>query len=135
MNEHRRNLTIGVLSQRSGVKVETIRYYEREGLIPEPPRSEGGHRQYSDDHLRRLVFIRRSRELGFRLEEVRTLLGLVNRGYSCGQVKTLTLQHLTSIRRKITDLQKLEKTLAEVSSRCEGGAVPECPIIDALFEG
>ena len=127
-------LTIGGLSERAGVNIETIRYYERSGLMPDPPRTEGGHRLYRHAHLKRLVFIRRSRELGFSLEEIRVLLGLVDGGdYTCGEVKVLTDIHLVAVRRKIADLRKLEKTLKSISSRCEGGTVPECPIIDALF--
>lgn len=135
MSEKRQALTIGALSKRAGVNIETIRYYERSGLMPEPPRSEGGHRLYSRDHLKRLAFIRRSRELGFSLEEIRALLRLVDGGdYTCGEVKALTDRHLKEVRQKIADLQRLEKTLGEISSQCEGGAVPECPIIEALFD-
>ena len=124
---------IGKLSRRGGCKIETIRYYERVGLVPEPPRTEGGHRLYDDGHLRRLVFIRRSRDLGFSIEEVRGLLSLVDGGeYTCGEVKEITVEHLRTIRKKIADLRRLEKTLAEISAKCEGGAVPECPVIDAL---
>lgn len=124
---------IGPLSERSGVKVETVRYYEREGLLPEPPRTSGGHRSYDESHLRRLTFIRRARELGFSMAEIRDLLALVDGGsYTCGEVKTMTMDHAKSIRRKIADLRRMEKTLLDISSRCEGGALPECPIIDAL---
>ena len=128
-------LTRGVIAARTGVNIETVRYYERIGLLPEPPRSEGGHRLYTEDLLRRLNFIRRCRELGFPVQEVRALLSLVDGGdYSCGEVRELTLRHLEDVRAKIADLRRLERTLAEVSSQCEGGAVPDCPIIDALLE-
>ncbi len=130
-----RRLTRGKLSKLTGCNIETIRYYERIGLLPEPPRSAGGHRLYAEDHLKRLVFIRRCRELGFSIEEVRAFLALVDGGkYTCGEVKTLTLHHLQSIRQKIADMRRLERTLAEMSAKCDGGTVPECPIIDALFE-
>ncbi len=126
--------TIGALSKGTGCHIETIRYYERIGLMPKPPRSPGGHRLYEDDHLRRLTFIRRSRELGFTLEEVRGLLRLVDGGsYTCAEVKTLTLDHAAEVRRKVADLRKLERVLADMAAECEGGEVPECPIIDALF--
>lgn len=129
----RGTMGIGKLSSRGGCKIETIRYYERIGLVPEPPRTEGGHRLYDHAHLRRLVFIRRSRDLGFSIEEIRGLLGLVDGGdYTCGEVEEIMVEHLRSIRKKITDLRRLEKTLKDISSKCEGGTVPECPIIDAL---
>ena len=127
--------TSGELAERVGVNTETIRYYEREGLLPSPPRTSGGHRSYSHDHLKRLTFIRRSRELGFAMADIRDLLALVDGGtYTCGEIKALALEHADSVRRKVADLRRMEKTLRRVSSECEGGAMPECPIIDALFE-
>ena len=126
--------TIGALSKGTGCHIETIRYYERIGLMPKPPRSPGGHRLYEEDHLRRLTFIRRSRELGFTLEEVRGLLRLVDGGsYTCAEVKTLTLDHAAEVRRKVADLRKLERVLEAMAAECDGGEVPECPIIDALY--
>ncbi len=126
--------TIGALSRGTGCHIETIRYYERIGLMPKPSRSPGGHRLYEDDHLRRLTFIRRSRELGFTLDEVRGLLRLVDGGsYTCAEVKALTLDHAAEVRRKVADLRKLERVLADMAAECEGGEVPECPIIDALY--
>ena len=128
-------MRIGELAQICNCPVETIRYYEKIGIFPIPPRTEGGHRIYSEIHLKRLVFIRRSRDLGFSLEEIRALLRLVDGGENtCGQVQEITVHHLDNIRRKIVDLKKLEKILAKISSQCEGGVVPECPILDALFE-
>lgn len=130
-----RPLTIGALSQRTGCKVETIRYYERIGLLPAPPRSEGGHRLYREDHLRRLTFIRRSRQLGFTLDEVRGLLAMVDSEvFTCGQIKAVTLDHLDEVRRKLADLAKLERVLTDIAARCDGGSRPECPIVEALFE-
>ncbi|MBA3562581.1 MAG: helix-turn-helix domain-containing protein [Gammaproteobacteria bacterium] len=129
-----RDFSIGELSRRSGVNIETIRYYERIGLLPPPPRTEGGHRLYPDNHLKRLVFIRRSRELGFTLDEIRNLLGLVEGGYTCGEVKDAAFTHLKDIRRKIADLRRMERTLTETAARCEGGDAPDCPIMDSLFE-
>ena len=127
-------VTIGVLSKRTLCNIETIRYYERVGLLPPPPRSPGGNRLYGGDHLKRLTFIRRSRELGFTLNEVRTMLALVDGGdYTCAEVLTIATEHLQDVRSKIKDLKKLERTLAGVVSQCTGGAVPECPIVDALF--
>jgi MerR family transcriptional regulator, mercuric resistance operon regulatory protein len=126
-------LTIGALSKRTGVNIETIRFYERVGILPKPPRSAGGHRIYGQDQLMRLSFVRRSRELGFSLDEVRGLLQLVDGGRcTCAEVKAITLDHLADIRRKIADLRRLEHTLAEVAARCRGGRVPDCPVIEAL---
>jgi MerR family mercuric resistance operon transcriptional regulator len=130
-----RHFGIGALSEQTGVNIETIRYYEREGLMPAPPRTSGGHRSYSEDHLKRLTFIRRSRELGFSMAEIRGLLALVDeRSYTCGEVKAFTLEHTESVRSKISDLQRMEKMLVEIASGCEGGTVPDCPIIDALLD-
>jgi len=128
-------LSIGLLSTQTNCKVETIRYYEKIGIFPKPPRTEGGHRVYSENHLKRLVFIRRGRELGFSLEDIRALLKLIDGGANtCQQVEAITLHHIGNIHQKILDLKKLEKILAKISSQCEGGVVPECPILDALFE-
>jgi MerR family mercuric resistance operon transcriptional regulator len=105
--------TIGALSKRTGVNIETIRFYERVGILPRPPRSAGGHRIYGQDQLMRLGFVRRSRELGFSLDDVRGLLRLVDGGrYTCAEVKAITLDHLANIHRKIADLRRLEETLA-----------------------
>ena len=126
------DLTIGGLSAGTGVKVETIRYYERIGLLPVPMRNAGGRRLYGAEDLKRLTFIRRSRELGFALSEARELLGLLDRGYTCAQVKALTVGHLQDVRDKIVDLQRLERSLADLAERCDGGDLSDCPIIDAL---
>ncbi len=127
-------MKIGQLSGQADCKVETIRYYERIGLLPEPTRSEGGYRIYSESHLQRLVFIRRSRELGFTIEEIRALLSLVEgQDFTCQDVRAITVAHVANIQQKIVDLKKLEKTLMTIASQCAGDATPECPIIDALF--
>ncbi len=126
-------LTIGALSRCTGCNIETIRFYEKRGLVPAPPRTEGGHRVYDWSHLRRLGFIRRSRDLGFTLDEVRALLRLADRDHTCAEVQTLALGHLASVRRKIADLQRLERTLSETADRCVGGNAPDCPILEALF--
>ena len=123
----------GSASERTGVNIETIRYYEKIGLVPPPPRSEGGHRVYSDPHLKRLVFIRRSRELGLTLDEIRNLIGLVEGGYTCGEVHGAALAHLKTIRGKIADLKRMERTLADTAAQCERGDAPDCPIVDILF--
>ena len=126
---------IGALSRQSGVKIETIRYYERIGIMPPPPRSQSGYRLYESHHLRRISFIRKSRQLGFSLEEIRGLLALVDEhAYSCAQVQALTQNHLETTRRKIADLQKLEGVLGDMVAQCDGGLVPDCPVIDILFD-
>ncbi len=128
-------LTIGAVSRRTGVNIETIRFYERVGMLPKPPRSAGGHRIYGHEQVMRLGFVRRSRELGFSLDEIRGLLHLVDGGrYGCAEVKAITLDHLADVRRKIADLRRLERTLADVAGKCRGGKVPDCPVIEALFD-
>jgi MerR family transcriptional regulator, mercuric resistance operon regulatory protein len=130
-----KELSIGVLARESGVKIETIRYYEKIGVMPKPPRSAGGYRLYTVEHLKRLAFVRRGRELGFGLDELRELLRLVDRhSYTCVQVRALMLRHAAEVRRKIADLRRLERVMGEISSRCSGEDVPDCPIVDALFE-
>jgi MerR family mercuric resistance operon transcriptional regulator len=128
----RRDLGIGELSRRTGVNVETIRYYERIGLLPPPPRTGGGHRSYAADHLERLGFVRRSRELGFTIDEIRALLGLARGGATCGEVRDLALAHPRDVRRRIRDLRRMERTLVTTAARCLGGTAPDCPIIEAL---
>ena len=129
-------MTIGPLSKQTGCNIETIRYYERIGIMPPPPRTEGGHRLYREEHLKRLTFIRRSRELGFTLEDVRNLLSLVDGDdFTCDEVKTMTLEHAGDVRRKIADLRKMERVLKDMVSQCDRGDVPDCPVIDALFQG
>ena len=126
--------TIGELSRRTGVNVETIRYYEKTGAMPNPPRTLAGYRLYGENLLNRLTFIRRCRQLGFAMTEIHDLLGLVDaHGYTCAEVQTLTLEHAEMVKRKIRDLKSLEKTLRSIASKCTGKKVPECPIIDALL--
>ncbi len=127
--------TIGVMARRSGCKVETIRYYERIGLMPAVARSAGGHRLYEAAHLRRLSFIRRCRELGFPLEAVRDLLGLIDGGdFACAEVKALTIAHAGEVRERIADLTRMERVLSDLAAQCDGGDVPDCAVIDALFQ-
>jgi len=128
-------MKIGELAKHSQCKIETIRYYERIGLLPPPQRSDNGYRVYQSQHAKRLSFIRRCRELGFSIEEIRALLELVDGGvYQCQDIKSLTLQHAANIRAKIADLSKLEKTLSAIAAQCHDGNSPDCPIIDALFD-
>ena len=126
---------IGVLSRRTGVNIETVRYYERIGLMPAPARSEGGHRLYGGGHLLRLNFVRRARDLGFTLDEVRALLDLAeNRDLPCAEALDVAARHLEDVRTKIAGLRKMEKVLAEMAARCAHGSTPDCPILEALFD-
>ncbi|NOX41377.1 MAG: helix-turn-helix domain-containing protein [Alphaproteobacteria bacterium] len=126
---------IGVLSRETGVNIETIRYYERIGIMPKPDRTPGGYRQFSQDQLKRLTFVRKCRELGFSLREVRTLLELVDsHKFSCGEIHEMTVQHLRAIDEKMARLGKLKTVLTSMSNECSRGDVPACPIVDALFE-
>lgn len=126
---------IGAMSRETGVNIETIRYYEKIDLMPDPGRTSGGNRQYSQDHLKRLSFIRHSRDLGFSIDEIRALLSMVDqKDVSCGDVHRLTMQHLGTVRAKITHLQVLERALQDMASECAKGDVPDCPIIESLFE-
>ena len=128
-------LTRGTLAVRTGCNIETIRYYERVGLLPPPPRSGGGHRLYGEGLVRRLNFVRRSRDLGFSIKEIRELLRLVDGGnYTCREVEKLARDHVREVRRKIADLRKLERVFETMAAQCSGDAVPDCPIIDALFD-
>ena len=127
---------IGELSRRTACKIETIRYYEQQELMPEPPRTEGGHRLYNAEMVGRLQFIRRSRELGFSMDEIRQLLSIVDgKQVSCERVKTIAEEHLQDIKAKISDLRKMQRTLSDLASRCSGDDVPDCPIIDVLQKG
>lgn len=130
-----RALPIGELSRETGVNIETIRYYERIGVMPRPVRTEGGHRTYDIIQLKRLAFIRRSRELGFSLAEIRALLDLVDAGtYTCSEVHDLTTEHLTNVKQKIADLRRMEQVLKQMVAECGRGDVPDCPILDSLFD-
>ena len=125
----------GELAERSGCKIETVRFYEKRGLLQAPPRTTGGDRDYAPEHLRRLTFIRRARELGFRLDEIRGLIALVDGGeWTCDDVRVRTEVHLADVRRKLTDLLELEQTLAHLVRRCAGGSTPDCAVIGSLFQ-
>jgi MerR family mercuric resistance operon transcriptional regulator len=127
-------LSRGLLSKKTGVNSETIRYYEKIRLMPEPLRSANGYRIYDDSHLKRLSFIKRCRELGFTLKEITALLGLVDGGsYTCAEIRDHTKSHLQDVDDKIRDLRKMQQTLRNMVSECEGDLVPECPIVESLF--
>jgi len=125
-------LTIGKLSQHTGVNVETIRYYERIGLLAPAARTGSGYRSYPDEAIGRLRFIKRGRELGFSLEEIRTLAGLAeNPSQPCAEVDRLVQHHLAEVRQRIADLQRLEGELAQLAG-CHRSSVRECRIVEAL---
>ena len=127
------DLPIGELARRSGVNIETIRYYERVHLLPLPPRTASGRRLFGMNELRILVFIRRARELGFSLNEIRTLLRLGgSEKASCREVREVATHHLEQIRAKLRDLKKLERLLSTTVSRCSGRSAPDCPVLDIL---
>jgi MerR family transcriptional regulator, mercuric resistance operon regulatory protein len=127
-------ISIGKLSQRTGVNIETIRYYERIGMIPRPPRSANGRRIYGEVETRTLSFIRRGRELGFSLDEIRALLALSAHQVDevCAEVRHVAEDHLEDVRSKIADLRAMERVLADAVRRCEEGESAQCPLIDAL---
>jgi MerR family mercuric resistance operon transcriptional regulator len=127
------HMPIGPLSRLSGVNIETIRYYERIKMLPAPRRTASGRRVYGGTELRILAFIRRSRELGFSLNEIRALLRLGAPGKaSCGEVKAIATHHLKDIRAKLSDLKKLEWLLARTIARWAGNKAPNCPVLDIL---
>jgi MerR family transcriptional regulator, mercuric resistance operon regulatory protein len=130
------SLSIGELSRRTRVNIETIRYYERIKMLPEPPRTAGGRRVYRTADRRTLAFIRRARELGFTLNEIRALLALSGSGAdeACPEVRELAAAHLAEIRAKIVDLRAMERALADAVRRCDAGEAPGCPVLDALSE-
>lgn len=126
-------LSIGELARRTGVHIETIRYFEKVGMLGAPNRTEGGHRVYAAHQVRALSFIKRARDLGFTPAEVRTMLELGGPGRACcDEVQEIAVLHLEQVRRKMADLARLERLLASTVDRCSGGHVPDCPVIDML---
>ena len=113
---------------------ETIRYYENVGLLSQPPRSSGGHRVYDQAQLSRLLFIKRCRELGFTLQEIRELLELVDGGNcTCAEVCNRATTHLEDLDARIRDLTNMRRVLQTMIGKCDGGLVPDCPLIAELF--
>ena len=129
-------LTIGEVAAAAEVGVETVRFYEREGLIAEPPRRRSGYREYPPDTVRRLRFIRRAKDLGFTLKEIGELLHLrVDRTRSCADVRTLAKAKMADIEAKMLDLARIQAALTELVRTCRGkGPTSSCPILDALDE-
>ena len=125
---------IGELARATGTKVVTVRYYEKIGLLPQPSRSSTNYRSYSDRDLVRLRFIRRCRNLGFTLDQIRELLRLSSdREHDCTEVDRITAAHLSNVEQKIVDLNQLSKQLRRIAARCRGGGrIADCRIIEAL---
>ncbi len=127
------DLTIGALARAAETKVVTVRYYEKIGLLPAPARTAGNYRCYSTEDRRRLRFIRRCRELGFTIDQVRTLLSLSSDGErDCNEVDRIARTHLATIEAKIRDLDRLSEELRRIGASCQGGRVADCRVIEAL---
>ena len=126
-------MKIGELATATSTKVETVRYYEKIGLLPPPARTVSNYRSYGSEHLARLSFIRRARDLGFTLDSVRDLLDLSDqKNGSCDAVDLIATSHLESIERKIADLSALQGELSRVLRSCRKGTIAECKIIESL---
>ena len=127
-------LTIGKVSKQAGVGVETIRFYEREGLLEQPPRLASGYRQYPCDTIDRLRLIKRAKELGFSLKEIKELLALrLVSGSTCDQIKERAETKIQDIENKIRSLQRMKRALKKLTAACSSnGPVSNCPILDAL---
>lgn len=130
------SLTIGKVAKAAGIGIETVRFYERKGLIEEPPRTESGYRQYPSETVDRLRFIRRAKDLGFTLGEIGDLLGLQLHGQSnCDQVRAFASDKLSNIEARIADLERIAEVLRSLVASCDrGDSSKDCPILDALSE-
>lgn len=126
-------MQIGQLATRTETKVETIRYYERIGLLAAPARSSSGYRQYGQDHLRQLMFVRHCRDLGFSIDEIRSLQALAHDPKrSCAEITALAKAHLLDVRTKLAGLRRLERTLGGLITSCDGRRVADCQILKEL---
>jgi len=126
-------MRIGQLARATGTKAETIRYYEREGILPVADRTDSNYRDYSDDHLATLTFVRRARELGFSMAQVRELLALSDRNDKpCQDVDQLVQRQLMEVERKIADLAALRDELGQMLRSCEADKIGECRIVEIL---
>jgi MerR family mercuric resistance operon transcriptional regulator len=132
--ENPARVAIGAIAKRTNTNVETIRFYERIGLLPPPGRSVGGYRLYRTEHVKRLNFVRRARALGFSIAEVRQLLRLADeRRRPCAKVRVVAEAHLRDVHAKIADLRAMERVLTETIARCARGRGIHCPLIEALY--
>lgn len=134
MTTHSGSLSIGQLAKRAGVGVETVRFYEREGLLVEPQRRQSGYRQYQSDTVDRLLFIRRAKELGFTLKEIKELLSLrVDEDKTCADVRQQAEAKIADIEDRIRSLQRMKRALVKVTRQCSGsGPTSECPILESI---
>lgn len=129
-----KSLPIGKLSNKTGVNIETIRFYEKQGILPKPFRSDSGRRMYNYEDVKRLNFIHRCRRLGFSLKDIFSLLSLIDGGdHTCKQVHEIAALHVDDVKQKILALQQMETVLDEMIDHCSKGDVPECPILDSLL--
>ncbi len=131
------SLSPSALARAAGVNQQTIRYYERRGLIPAPPRTGSGYREFPPDTLRRVRFIKQAQALGFTLREIQDLLNLrVRSGVGCKDIRERAREKVNDIGEKIATLKRMEEALTRLANRCRGrGPVEECPILDALDAG
>ncbi len=127
-------LTIGQVAKLSDVGVETVRFYERRGLIEEPPRKESGYRQYPQSAVKRINFIKKAKELGFTLKEISGLLNLrLHPGGACSDVREKAMEKISDVKEKIAELDKIQNALTKLAASCKGsGPVSDCPILEAL---
>lgn len=131
--DHQIGILRAQLARKTGCNLETIRYYEKVGLLPDPPRNANGYRVYPPDLVGRLQFVMSARDLGFSMEEIRSLLSLTDTGaQTCAEVMAKTQAHLAVVRCRITDLQKIEQTLSQILTECSGENVPQCAILSVL---
>ena len=131
-----RSLRIGGLATRTGCSIETIRYYERIGLLPKPLRSDGGYRLYEEEHVERLYFICRARDLGFHLADIMELLELGSDGPKvCAQAREVAARHLGEVRSRIAELHAIEATLEQAVQRCDTNGEARCPVVTTLLSG
>lgn len=129
----RSGFTIGELAKATGTQAETVRYYERIGLLPAPGRSSGNYRVYGAKDIERAAFVKRGRDLGFAIDEIRTLLALADqKERECGEIDAIAREHLADVERKIADLERLARELRHLIGQCGGGRISDCRIVEAL---
>jgi len=128
-------LSIGQLAKRANVNLETIRYYERRGMLPQPPRNKSGYRQYSQEDVKRTDFIKRCQALGFSLKEIAELLSLrVDPNSTCADMKRRIEEKISDVERKVADLNRIREALLRLSDRCTGkGPIGKCPVLEELY--
>ena len=136
LTTHRHHVTRSQLAKSASVGIETLRFYEKRGLLPEPPRGANSYRYYPKSHVERLQFIQRAKELGFTLDEITELLSLHENHGDRFDVKALAQQKIAELDRKLADLSRMRSALASVTHKCKGhGDTADCPIIASLIQG